>query len=600
MDKVVISIPQFNKTIESDPGAMVMDTLNSEGLIMYAPCGGKGTCGKCKVQIKGKANDLTEDEKRILTDEEIDKGIRLACRTSVLGDVEVYLLEGYSIDESKKNLERVKAYSHNSSIIKKSIQLDIPNLKNNYSTADLIRRKLLADEIDLNIMREISHYIDCTKEVTATLYNNEIIDIENGNSKDKIYGLAVDIGTTTVVCYLMDLNRYVQLAVSSMQNPQVGYGSDVISRIDFTIENEDGLDILREKIISGIDRLIDEVTIKADIDKKFIYECVIAGNTAMTHIFLGLNPKSLSSIPFNSVTKETVIVDSSTIGIKNMNKRGKVVVLPGVGGFVGADTISAMIAADLINAMDNRLLVDLGTNGEIVLSTPKGRYACSTAAGPAFEGARIKYGMQAFSGAINAFNITDDFNYTTIDNCEPKGICGSGLIDIVSEFLRVGIVKENGRIAEPEEIGNEKLSRRIIRNGKSKEVRITDDDNSEVYITQRDIRELQLAKGAIRAGINILLKVAGLKIEEIDAILLAGAFGNFIDKKSALNIGLFPQIDIEKVIPLGNAAGDGARIVLCDSDMLDIAKKYSDTTKHIELTLHPDFQEEFMESMYLR
>ena len=406
MDKVIINIPQFNKTIESDSGATIMDVLNSEGLIMHAPCGGKGTCGKCKVQIKGSVNDLTEYEKRILADEEINKGIRLACRTCLSGDAEVYLLEDYSIDESKQNLERVKVYSRNSSIIKKSIQLDIPNLKNNYSTADLIKRKLLVDEIDLNIMREISRYIDCTKEVTVTLYKNEIIDIENEDSKDKIYGLAIDIGTTTVVCYLMDLNRYVQIAVSSMQNPQIGYGSDVISRIDFATGNTKGLDILREKIISGIDRLIDEVTIKADIDKRYIYKCVIAGNTAMTHIFLGLSPKSLSRIPFNSVTKDAIIVDSSTIGIKNMNKRGKVVVLPGIGGFVGADTISAMIAADLINTMDNRLLVDLGTNGEIVLSTPKGRYACSTAAGPALEGARIKYGMQAFSGAINTFYIT--------------------------------------------------------------------------------------------------------------------------------------------------------------------------------------------------
>ncbi|WP_246637714.1 ASKHA domain-containing protein [Crassaminicella profunda] len=602
---MIVDLKDCKKAVYINSEETVLEALNKEGILVYAPCGGKGDCGKCKIKIKGQISPITKEERKILTKEEIYKGIRLACKTYLYGQAEAEILEEQFTNESKGKLGAKRIYAIDNHIVKKVVQLDSPTFENGYTMADAIKKKLGNVHIGLKIMRYLSHHIDYTKDTTFTLYKDELIDIEYEDTRDQIYGIAIDIGTTTVVCYLIDLVKGVSIEVSSMQNPQVGYGADVISRINYTLENKDGLEILNKRIIHGIDELIHKVMEKTKIEKRHIYECVLVANTTMTHLFLGLDASSLSRVPFNAVTKEIIIEDAEQIGIKNINTKGKVVFLPGIAGFVGADTVGAMIAANLINNKDIKLLIDLGTNGEIVLSTPKGNYACSTAAGPAFEGAKIKYGMQAFSGAINQVEITDDLYYTTIDQKPAKGICGSGLIDIVSELLRVGIIREDGKIVDTEDLENEKLARRIIKNGSQKEVIIAYENETQkdgyIAITQKDIREIQLAKGAIRGGINILLKVAKVKINDIDKILLAGTFGNFINKESARRIGVFPNVSMDKIISIGNAAGEGAITALCNQTVIqEQAEVYSSTTKHIEISNHPDFQDEFLEGMYLK
>ncbi|KUO75697.1 MAG: hypothetical protein APF77_04170 [Clostridia bacterium BRH_c25] len=595
----------LDKEISVGGNKSILEVFNQEGRAIYAPCGGKGTCGKCKVKVSGKINPLSDEESKLLTSQEISNGIRLACKTHAEGDIEVQLIEDKLTNGAKGKLGSGIQYAADPLICRKTEKLTAPTLDSGETVIDMLRGVLGAVKLDLNIIREISQKIDYTEEGSFVVWDNKIIDMAFGKTDNQLYGIAVDIGTTTVVCYLMDLRQGRQVGVSSMQNPQVGYGADVISRIQYTIENPEGLEILRTRIIRGIDLLIREVCEKTAVHKQDIYMGVFVGNTTMAHLFWGFDCSSLSRLPFNAVTQDMIVENSQNIGISNMNKNGRVIFLPGIAGFVGADTVGAMIAAELVNYDENSLLVDLGTNGEIVLSTSRGRYACSTAAGPAFEGARIKYGMQAFPGAIDHGAVEEDLEYTTIGDQPPRGICGSGLIDIVSGLLEAGVISEDGKIAEPEELKSSKLAGRIMKSGRTKEILIVDEslenNQSRITLTQKDIRELQLAKGAIRAGIDILLKVSGLTVDNVDRLLLAGAFGNFVNRESALKIGLFPDFHPDKIIPLGNAAGEGAKKALCSRAVLkEIALHYAQTTKHIEISSHPDFEKAFMEGMYFR
>lgn len=578
----------------ADHGKTIMELLKDQGYQYYAPCGGKGTCGKCKIKTVGKVSRLQPEELEFLTVEELSQGFRLACRTFADGQVTVHLPDREYDNSVKGRLGKQQRYSAMSILRQHKVTLEPPSQEDGYTIIDTIQKALGPVKFKINTIRDIANYVDYTKEAIFTLFDDEVLDFDY-NEAEHIYGVAVDIGTTTVACYLMNLTYGAQIEVASRQNPQFVLGADVISRIQHTLENENGLSELREKIIAGVNDLIDEVSRKANINKRYIYQCVLVGNTAMAHLFWGLNCNSLARLPFNAVTREMLTDNAESVGLTNMNANGKVIFLPGIGGFVGADTIGGMLATRLVERSDNAILLDLGTNGEIVLSAPQGRFACSTAAGPAFEGARIKHGMQAFSGAIKSVKITDDLTYTTIEGQKAIGICGSGLIDLVSELLEAGLINGNGKIADPAEVANKKLAGRIVKKGRNKEIVITDD----IVITQKDIRELQVAKGAVAAGIHILLKIAGLSVADIDNLFLAGAFGNYINKESAKRIGLLPDIDLNKVVSIGNAAGEGAKMALCDRETLHKAKYYSDSTHHIELSIHPDFQEEFIKGIYL-
>ena len=323
----------------------------------------------------------------------------------------------------------------------------------------------------------------------------------------------------------------------------------------------------------------------------------------MNHLFLGLNPKSLSQIPFNPVIKDSVHLDAENSGINTVNENAVITFLPNIGGFVGSDTLGCVIAGNLTGKSDKcRILIDLGTNGEIIFASPNGKYACSTAAGPAFEGANISCGMQAFEGAINTVTIDDDVIFTTIADKPAKGICGSGLIDLIAELHKNKLIGDTGKITDPEKVDNEKIKNRIVVQGRKKHIVLAYPNetahNEEVIITQKDVREIQLAKAAIMAGIKILLNIAGYTTNDIDEILLAGAFGNFINKENALLISLFPNISLEKVKSLGNAAGEGAKLYLCSKTITkDKLNDYLTEIRHVEISTHPDFQNEFVDGM---
>jgi uncharacterized 2Fe-2S/4Fe-4S cluster protein (DUF4445 family) len=403
------------------------------------------------------------------------------------------------------------------------------------------------------------------------------------------YGIAFDIGTTTVVGYLMDLKSGAVVATGSIINPQVYFGEDVMSRIAYTTKNTDGLLTLNKIIIGALNKIIKKVTSIAGIKQNDIGRVTAVGNTAMHHLFLGIDPKTLGVSPFSPVVVDAMDVEAGKLGL-DVGALANVHVLPNVAGFMGADNVGVLIASEPYKMSGVTLTIDVGTNGEIVLSNDGKMMAASCATGPALEGAHIKHGMRAKPGAIEHIKIDPD-NFEVechvIGDAKPTGICGSGVIDAVAELFRAGIIKKNAKF-------NTEIKTDRLRKGEDGYEFVI---AGNVMITQKDISEVQLAKGALYAGSKILLKRAG--VTKIDRIFLAGAFGSHIDSKSALAIGMFPKCEIENIKAIGNAAGDGARIALINEDKRIEAEKIAREIKYIELTIEPDFEKEFVNAMHI-
>ena len=441
--------------------------------------------------------------------------------------------------------------------------------------------------------------------VTATLVDNELITVESGDTTSACYGIAIDIGSTTLVATLVDLNTGADIAVAARVNPQTSFGDDVVTRIQKCRTEKDGLAILQGAVIDGINHLIADLERKTHINPANIYELVFAGNTTMQQVLCGINPSALGELPFVPAFLNSVETKASELNLR-VAHHSKVYVFPQIGGFVGGDTVAGIIATRLDRSAKPSLLVDIGTNGEIVLAHNGKLLATSVAAGPAFEGARIVNGMRAASGAIEKIIFNDDVHLNIIGNTKPSGICGTGLIDAAAELLRVGILDATGRILAPDEAPtalSTALRQRLIPHGNEINFLLVHANESAtkepLYIYQRDIRELQLATAAIRAGINILLRTAGLSANDLDTVLLAGAFGNFIRRNHARRIGMLPPIPCNRIRFVGNTASFGAKRALLSVEEKEYAGKVARMTNHVDLSLDPEFQMEFGAAMLL-
>jgi uncharacterized 2Fe-2S/4Fe-4S cluster protein (DUF4445 family) len=449
------------------------------------------------------------------------------------------------------------------------------------------------------MLREIPSILRKSKfKVTLVLDGNELIGIEPGDTTKKNYGVAVDIGTTTVVSTVVDLNTGNDLAVASALNTQATHGADVISRINYATESEHGLDELGDRVVHVINQITEYACAEARIDCKNVYEVTVVGNTTMTHLFLKVPASNLSVMPYIGVFSDPVEATASEIGF-NINPKANVYVLPNIAGFVGADTVGVILASALNRSETIKLAIDIGTNGEVALGSYKKLLTCSTAAGPAFEGAMITHGMRGASGAIERVQLEDRPVYQVINGGKPIGICGSGLIDVVAEMLRLGIVDETGRMTPPDELDISPELKTYIRRSDEygPHLVLYESDGQKVVITQRDIRQVQLAKGAIKAGIEILMRKLGIKLEDISEVLLAGAFGNYIKKENAIRLGLIPNFPLDKVHFIGNAAEAGAKMALMSKEAREEAVRISKGTEYVELATDPNFQNEFMEAM---
>jgi uncharacterized 2Fe-2S/4Fe-4S cluster protein (DUF4445 family) len=605
-DEIELRFEPEGKRIRIKKGRSVLEAAYEAGILIDAPCGGKGLCGKCKVRIIDELLPVSPAEEKLLTPEEIANGIRLACQFIPQNNLVVELLEPVLEAIQKAELERMVVKLRGKCPISKHfLSLPPPSLSDQRSDEErllsaLPKAKKLAPTVISslpNILRESDF------NLTAVLVDDEVIAVEKGNTEDEIYGVAIDIGTTTLAAYLVHLPTGKKVASDSRLNPQVVYGADVISRIRYTIDKEEGLEEMRKSVIEGVNNLLEDICGFTGVCQDRIYQATLVGNTCMTHFLMGVDARHLAFSPYVPAFSRLIKTRARTVQLK-ICPEGRVYVLPNIAGFVGADTAGVILATKLYRRKGKYIAIDIGTNGEIALGSEEGIIVCSTAAGPAFEGAHIRFGMHATKGAINRVYITDDVKLATIDGGTPKGICGSGLLDAVAEMYKVGIIDFTGRMLSYEEAPHlpSSLRERLKTvDGERCFILVRGNENAinrDIFITQKDVRELQLAKGAIRAGIEILLKERGLSKDDLDGIFLAGAFGNYIRRESALRIGLLPSLPIDKIYPVGNAAGRGAMMALISPRLLKRAEEIARNCQYIELSALPEFTNYFMDAMY--
>jgi len=585
-------------SIKAFKGQNLLKALIENNIIVQNPCNGKGTCGKCKVLISDITSKTNKADIAHLSPLEIENGIRLACSYKIVKDIELRVMskeESMNVLTSGQKLEvAVKP-----SFKKEFFKLDIPSIVDQRDDFHRLVDALQLKEISISgkILCNLSDIIRRDDfKVTACIYNNMLVSLESGNTSDVLYGMAVDIGTTTIACYLVNMVSGGTEDIVSQVNKQRTYGTDVISRISFTIENPNGVQILKDLILNQINEMVDLLCVNNNISKNHIYNMTIAGNTVMLHMLLGISCINISRAPYIPVFTENFDFNGGEIGI---NIGGIVSVLPGISSYVGSDITAGILASGMRKSEKYSIILDLGTNGEIALGNSKGIVACSTAAGPAFEGANIKYGIGGVKGAVSKIDFSKEKIYETIGDELPIGICGSGVLDAVSELLKYEIIDETGRMVEAEEIADITLGKRIVTIEGMKQFLIEENGRNDcpIYFTQKDVREVQLAKAAISAGIKILISDKGISYGEIEKVYVAGGFGNFMDINSTINIGMLPKELEGKVYSMGNAAGSGARMYLLSEEQRESAIEIKKVTTYIELSNRADFQDYFMDSI---
>ena len=598
MDKsidVVVKSDQKQSIIKAFKGQNLLKALVENNIGIQNPCNGNGTCGKCRVLItKG-----------------IEKGLRLACTFKILSDIELSIL---SAENSIDVLTKGKEFKINidPAFQKHFIKLEPSHINDQRDDLSRLKEglnKLIQGaqfndmKIDYKTLSNLSQII--RKEdfnVTACTFKNTLVQLEVGDTSKTFYGIAMDIGTTTIACYLINMINGETIDITSEVNKQRKYGADVIARINYTIENTEGIEVLKNSVIDQINEMVEVLCSKNSVSKKSIYNMTIAGNTIMLQMILGISCTNISMAPYIAVFTENIDFNGEEIGI---NIGGIVSFLPGISSYVGSDVTAGILASGMNESEKYSILLDLGTNGEIVLGNNKGIIVCSTAAGPAFEGANIEYGIGGVEGAISKIELSPSVSlygekiYETIGDKLPIGICGSGVLDAVSELLKYGVIDKTGRMLDADEIGDVYLKSRVVVMDRMKQFLIekSADNNNSIYFTQKDVREVQLAKAAISAGIKVLISEKGISYKEIDKIYIAGGFGNFMNIDSAINIGMLPKELEDKVYSIGNSAGSGAKMYLLSQEQRKKALQIKKATTYIELSNRADFQDHFMDSM---
>ncbi|KPL04786.1 MAG: hypothetical protein AMK75_00585 [Planctomycetes bacterium SM23_65] len=596
------------RTVDAAEGVTLLEAARRAGIHLNSPCGGNGVCGNCKVQITDGLASATDVEREHLRENELEQGWRLACQVHVTDDITCLIPDETRLSDQKiLEAGTERAVEPDPIVTKQHLKLAAPALPDQKADADRVREAMQVlpgkFRIPLHVLKGLPKLLrDQDFDVTAVASDGELIGITPGDTTSNCFGVAADVGTTTVVGTLLNLNTGQELAVASRTNPQVAYGDDVVSRIDYAGTEKEGLGVLHAKVVGCLNEIVHELASRAHVHASEIYELVAVGNTTMMHLLLGVNPFAIAQAPYVSAYRQGRSVASAEMGLK-IARCGRLTVLPNVAGFVGADTVAVVLATEMHTSNELKLAVDIGTNGEIVMGTAEQLIACSTAAGPAFEGARIKFGMRAATGAIESVDISDDVHLELIEGDKVIGMCGTGLIDVVAELLRVGIIDETGRILAATNVPSlsEALRKRIQSgNGGNDFVlaRADETQNGEpVYLTQRDVREVQLAKGAIFAGVQLMKKELDVTDDDIAEVLLAGAFGNYIRPERALRIGLLPDIALERIRFVGNAASTGAKLSLINRACRSQSEEISEHIRYVELAGRPDFQTAFSDAM---
>jgi len=596
--------------VEVSEGTSLLAASHQAGVALESPCGGRGTCGKCRVIVDGDAGPLTDAEQRHLSLEEIQAGYRLACQAVVASDLLVRVPEGsqvYSVSILSQGLTREVALEP--WVRRATLYVPPSTLEDQASDLAALQKAWQQQGFDdlsvsLGALRRLPAALRQDDGlVTLILADGELIEILPGVDEGPVLGLAYDIGTTTIVGYLLDLTTGRELAVASLLNPQTQYGDDVVSRIQHITAVPNGLQQLQDAVVGAINRIATDACRQAGVPADCVYGMTAVGNTTMQHLLLGVDPSALARSPYVPVVAEAVSIPAQRLGLA-IHPEAHVWALASIAGWVGADTVGVILATGQHQADEISLAIDIGTNGEMTLGSRQRLVACSTAAGPAFEGAHLSCGMRAASGAIDQVSIDGDVHWRTIQNTPPRGICGSGLVDLVAQMLDAEILRESGMMHDAQhltDLGQSALAARIRSEGRHRAFDLVlpqeGADGRPVRVSQRDIRELQLAKGAIRAGIEILLDELGIGHADVARVYLAGAFGNYIRPESALRIGLMPAFPNAEIVPVGNAAGSGAKLALLSQSARDETRDIVRLVEYLELSILPEFQDQFAASM---
>jgi uncharacterized 2Fe-2S/4Fe-4S cluster protein (DUF4445 family) len=598
-DRVRISFG--DKEVRVPAGVSVFDAASWHGIAIDSTCGGHGTCRKCRVRVDGPVEVSTSDP-RAFTADELAAGWRLACLAHAGSDLAVEVPP--LVTRPKAAMVGVgRQVILRPAVQKRCVTLAEPTLTDQRSDVERLLDALddLEPSVELLAVRNLPKALrDNDYTVTAVVVDDRLVDVEAGDTSGERYGIAFDLGTTTVVATLLDLSTGTPAAVASMLNAQQPFGADVITRISATMLDPDALGRLTGRAHETLAGLATEVCAEAGIDPARVYEVALAGNATMTQLALGIDPEPLGVAPFVVAARTLPRVLAADLGVR-VHPGAPAYTFPALGAYVGGDIVAGMLASGMDRDKRVRLFVDVGTNCEIVLGDGRRLLATAAPAGPAFEGAAIRCGMRAAPGAVEVVKVDEDgVRLQVIDDVEPAGLCGSGLVDAVAELVGIGLVDSSGRLMAVED-AREKfpaLAGRLREvSGERVFVLHWRDDEPAVYLSQRDVRELQFAKAAIATGWRLLVEELGVSEEDIQQVLLAGSFGSYLSPTNAVRIGLVPKIPVLRIVSAGNVAGEGAKMALLSMRERAGADALRKEVRYVELSDRPDFNDRFIDQL---
>ncbi|HEY7592133.1 MAG TPA: ASKHA domain-containing protein [Actinophytocola sp.] len=600
-DRVRISFTPNDREVRVPAGVSVFDAASWHGIAIDSTCGGHGTCRKCKVRVDGPVEVSTSDP-RAFSPAELDAGWRLACLAKANEDLAV---------EVPPLVTRPKAATVGvgrqvilrPAVQKRCVTLTEPSLADQQSDVERLVAALddLELTVDLRAVRNLPKALrDNDFTVTAVVVDDRLVDVEPGDTSEERYGIAFDLGTTTVVATLLDLSTGTPAAVRSMLNRQQPFGADVITRISATMLDPEAMGRLTAAAHETLATLAREVCEEAGVNPLRVYEVALAGNATMTQLALGIDPEPLGVAPFVMATRSLPRVLATDLGVP-VHPGAPAYTFPALGAYVGGDIVSGMLASGMDRDKRLRLFVDVGTNCEIVLGDSRRLLATAAPAGPAFEGAAIRCGMRAAEGAVEVVKIDqDDVHLQVIGDVEPAGLCGSGLVDAVAELVAIGLLDSSGRLLAVD-AAQEKFPRLAGRlrevNGERVFVLHWSGGQPTVYLSQRDVRELQFAKAAIATGWRLLAEELGVTEGDIQQVLLAGSFGSYLSPANAVRIGLVPNISVLRIVSAGNVAGEGAKMTLLSMRERAGAAALLEEVRYVELSDRPDFNDRFIDQL---
>ena len=595
MRKLEVTYRPSGKTAHVPVGTTLFHAAHWAGLPIESTCGGRGTCGKCSVRILSGEVEATPADHRHLLPERIGEGWRLSCRAEVHGDVEC---------EVPRLLRAPKAATMGvgrfvllePNVQKVLLEIAKPSLEDARSHLRRVRDGLLDEGLEPasgpGLLPKLAEVVgEDGATATAVVVGDHLADVDPGDTRERMFGVAVDVGTTTVVVTLIDLRSGTAVAVESTLNRQAPFGADVIARMGHAMTQ--GVRDLRGAVLDTMNGLVADACASAGVEAAEVYEAVVVGNATMLHLLLGVDPRSIALSPFVTAFLEPLDLRSSDVGVA-IHPEGRVAVFPSIGAYVGADIVAGILASGLAHEEPLRLFVDVGTNGEIACGSVERVVATAAPAGPAFEGGQILHGMRATEGAIEGVVLDDDVHLQVIGgDVEPRGVCGSGLIDAVAQLRLVGLLGDNGVLRSREEVSGHPLAGRINERDGVRAFELA----PGVVLTQLDIRELQSAKGAISTGIEVAMHTLGVGAEDLDEVLLAGSFGTYINPASARVLGLVPPVPVARIRAVGNAALEGAKMALLSFREREVAFQLPEIVEYVELSGASDFNDRFIRNL---